>query len=91
MLVPLEYWPIASRISDLVKGTCSMSESLNTHKQAKKYKYTGDSDAITLRGITFEKGKAVAVDCANLQEKLSNLDYFAEVKTRGRKRDKKQD
>lgn len=47
-----------------------------------KFKYTGDQDAITLRGVTFEKGKAVPVEDPALAAKISVLDYFAKVKTR---------
>ncbi len=46
-----------------------------------KLKYTGDGE-ITIRGVTFEKGKAVDVDDENLAAKLSALDYFQEVKAR---------
>lgn len=52
-----------------------------------KFKYTGDQDEITLRGVTFEKGKAVDVDEA-LAEKISVLDYFTEVKARKNAKDK---
>ena len=51
-----------------------------------RYKYIGDSNAITLRGVTFENGKAVDLsENTSLAEKVSVLDYFAEVKTRAKK------
>ena len=46
-----------------------------------KFKYTGDLEEITLRDVTFPKGKAVDVG-DDLAEKLSVLDFFAEVKPR---------
>lgn len=50
-----------------------------------KFKYTGELDEITLRGVTFEKGKAVDLsDNALLAEKINALAYFEQVK-RGRK------
>jgi len=50
-----------------------------------KYKYTGDLDEITLRGVTFEKGKAVDLsENAALEAKVSALDDFKAVK-RGNK------
>lgn len=50
-----------------------------------KYKFTGDADEITLRGVTFEKSKAVDLsENPDLAEKVAALDYFAEVK-RGRR------
>lgn len=52
-----------------------------------KFKYTGDQDEITLRGVTFSKGKAVDVDDEILSQKISVLPYFAEVKSRGKKQD----
>lgn len=52
-----------------------------------KFKYMGNLDAITLRGVTFEKGKAVDVSDDNLAEKISALDFFAEVKPRKAKDD----
>ena len=52
-----------------------------------KFKYTGDQDAITLRGVTFKKGKAVGVDDPNFIEKLSGLPYFAPVKPNGKDKD----
>lgn len=45
-----------------------------------KFKFTGDQDEITLRGVTFEKGKAVDVDDPELIEKISALSYFSTVK-----------
>lgn len=53
-----------------------------------KFKYTGPDEAITLREITFEKGKAVDVACTDLQAKLDALDYFKVVKPRGKRSDK---
>lgn len=52
-----------------------------------KFKYTGDQDAITLRGVTFEKGKAVELDAddphaALLAAKVAALPYFEAVKPR---------
>ena len=49
-----------------------------------KFKYIGELDEITLRGVAFKKNKAVDVDCTDFQAKLSNLDYFKEVKTRAK-------
>ena len=50
-----------------------------------KFKFTGDMDEITLRGVTFAKGKAVDLsDNPDLAEKVGALDYFEQVK-RGRK------
>lgn len=52
-----------------------------------KYKYTGDLDEITLRGVTFEKGKAVDLsENPLLADKVAALDFFQEVK-RGKKSD----
>ena len=56
-----------------------------------KYKFTG-TDAcpkeITLRGVTFEKGKAVEVE-GDLAAKVSVLPYFTEAKPgRPKKNDK---
>ena len=55
-----------------------------------KIKYTGVNNQaeITVRGVTFPKGKAVEVDDEELQVKLLGLDYFSEVKTRAKKNDK---
>jgi hypothetical protein len=53
-----------------------------------KFKFLGTEtcpDTITLRDIEFAKGKAVEVEDDNFAAKLSALDYFAEVKPRGRK------
>ena len=52
-----------------------------------KFKYTGDQAEITLRGVTFEKGKPVEVD-ADLGAKISNLDYFKAVKARANVKNK---
>lgn len=53
-----------------------------------KFKYTGPDDEITLRGVTFPKGKPVDLgDNPDLALKVSVLDYFAAVKTRSRKND----
>ena len=52
-----------------------------------KFKYKGPDEAITLREVTFEKGKAVLVEDEDFQKKLSALDYFTVVKPRA-KRDK---
>lgn len=49
-----------------------------------KYKFTGDQDEITIRGVTFPKGKPVTVEDDLLAQKIGALDYFEEVK-RGRK------
>lgn len=53
-----------------------------------KIKYTGPDDEITLRHVTFQKGKPVVLDMtdeadASLAEKALALDIFAKV--RGRK------
>jgi len=56
-----------------------------------RYKFLGTDacpDEITLRDVTFEKGKAVKVD-DGLAAKLANLDYFAEVKQGRPKKDDK--
>lgn len=50
-----------------------------------KFKFTGDQDEITLRGVTFPKGKAVDVGCEELAEKISVLDYFKAVKPRAKR------
>lgn len=50
-----------------------------------KYKYTGDEDEVTFRGVTFEAGKAVDLsENAPLAQKVSVLADFEEVK-RGKK------
>ena len=46
-----------------------------------KYKYTGDQSEITIRGVTFKKGKAVDVDDASLIQKISAIPDFSAVKT----------
>ena len=50
-----------------------------------QFKFTGPDEEITLRQVTFKKGKAVDVDCPNLQAKLAALDFFTEVKTRAKR------
>lgn len=50
-----------------------------------KYKYTGEDEAITLREVSFPKGKAVDVDCPDLQAKLAGLDYFKGVRPRAKR------
>lgn len=53
-----------------------------------KFKFLGTKECpevIKLRGKAFPKGKAVPVD-PDLAAKLANLDYFAEVKPRDKKR-----
>lgn len=45
-----------------------------------KFKYTGEQDEITLRGVTFKKGKTVDVDDTDLIQKLSNIPDFSQVK-----------
>ncbi len=52
-----------------------------------KYKYTGEQDEITLRGVTFKKGKAVDVDDPNLEQKISAMSDFSQVKNRGKNKD----
>lgn len=50
-----------------------------------KYKFTGEGE-ITLRGVTFAKGKAVDLaDNPALAEKVANMPEFKEVKARGNK------
>lgn len=54
-----------------------------------KVKYTGDLDAVTVRGVTFEKGKTVELDendskQASLAAKMLAWPEVEEVK-RGRK------
>lgn len=56
-----------------------------------KFKYVGPDEEITLREITFSKGKAVDVECENLQSKLEALDEFQAVKPRGKRNDKNPD
>lgn len=52
----------------------------------RKFRYIGDAPEITLRGVTFAKGKPVDLsDNPLLAEKVSVLPYFAEVKARKRK------
>lgn len=55
-----------------------------------KYKYTGEQDAVTLRDVTFEKGKTVELSPddprqAALAAKISVLPDFQEVKPRRKK------
>lgn len=53
-----------------------------------KFKYIGPDAEITLRDVTFPKGKPVDLsDNLELAVKVSVLDYFAEVKPRKRKND----
>jgi len=53
-----------------------------------KFKYIGPDAEITLRDVTFPKGKPVDLsDKLELAVKVSVLDYFAEVKPRKRKND----
>lgn len=47
-----------------------------------KIKYIGDEDEITLRSITFPKGKPVDVDCSELVQKVAALPYFQIMKAR---------
>lgn len=48
-----------------------------------KIKYTGEQDEITLRGVTFEKGKAVDLsDNQSLLNKALGLEYFKVAKAR---------
>ena len=54
-----------------------------------KFKYTGSDEAITLREVTFEKGKAMDVDCPDFQAKLAALDFFTQVKVRRNAKNKK--
>lgn len=52
-----------------------------------KFKFTGtdaNPEKIRLRGVDFEKGKAVEVADENFAEKLDALDYFSRVRPRGR-------
>ena len=49
-----------------------------------KLKFIGDQDEITLRGVTFEKGKAQVIEDEALSAKLAAMPEFEEVK-RGRK------
>lgn len=54
----------------------------------RKVKYNGDLPEITLRGVTFAKGKPVDLtDNPDLAAKVLNLPDFAEVKPRKRKND----
>lgn len=53
-----------------------------------KFKYRGPDEEITLRDVTFPKGKAVDLtDSPELAAKVAVLDYFAEVKPRKRRND----
>lgn len=45
-----------------------------------KLKYTGELDSVTVRGVTFERGKAVTVDCENLRDKMLAWPDVSEVK-----------
>jgi hypothetical protein len=48
-----------------------------------KYRYTGPQDEITLREVTFEKGKTVDLsDNPELAEKVAVLADFKKVKAR---------
>ena len=52
-----------------------------------KIRFTGTEacpDEITLRGVTFARGKSVVIEEPDFQAKLLALDYFEQVK-RGRK------
>ena len=52
-----------------------------------KYKYTGDDDETTLRGVTFKKGKAVDLsDNPSLAAKVDALDHFEQVTTKAKKK-----
>ena len=54
----------------------------------RKVKYIGDLPEITLRGVTFAKGKPVDLTGnPDLAAKVGNLPYFAEVKPRKRRND----
>lgn len=46
-----------------------------------KFKWTGAQDEITIRGVTFAKGKAVDVD-EELAAKVSGIEGFKPVKAR---------
>ena len=50
-----------------------------------KFKFTGPDEEITLREITFAKGKAVDVADPEFQAKLAALDFFQVVKPRGKR------
>lgn len=52
-----------------------------------KFKYTGDQDEITIRGVTFPQGKPVTVDDDALALKICVLDYFEEVKRKAKSND----
>lgn len=56
-----------------------------------KFKGLEGQSEMTLRGLTFTKGKAVAVDDDAFAARLLRLDYFAEVKSRAKKNDKDSD
>ena len=51
-----------------------------------KLVYTGPSDEITFRGVTFKKDKGVDVECENLAAKLDALDYFKRAPGRPKKK-----
>jgi len=55
-----------------------------------KIKFLGinDQTEITLRGVTFAKGKPVEVADGDFQDRLVRLDYFAVAKPRKAKNDK---
>ena len=51
-----------------------------------KFKYTGPGE-ITLRGVTFESGKAVDLtDNPHLAEKVANMPEFQKVKARAKQK-----
>jgi hypothetical protein len=51
-----------------------------------KYTFTGDQSEITLRGVTFPKGKAVDVEDEALRRKIDALPYFEQGIKRPRKK-----
>lgn len=47
-----------------------------------KFRFKGDLDSITIRGVTFPKDKAVSVDCPDLAAKIDVLPYFTRARER---------
>lgn len=50
-------------------------------------KYEGDLDEVTVRGVTFKKGKAVDVDDPALAKKMLAWPDVSEVKRRAKNKD----
>ncbi len=50
-----------------------------------KFRYNGDRDGVTVRGVSFPPGKTVDVTSKELAGKLKDNSHFDDVKTRKRK------